>query len=465
MDAQGDDFFSAVIDAAPDGMLIVDADGTVRVANRQADELFGVESGDLVGTSVDGLLPGDLRQVHRAHRLRYRADPAVRPMGVGMLLRARKRDGTVFPVEVSLSPLQRGEEVMVVAAVRDVSSRVEAEDRMRRVLRTLDASEDAMFIMDADTLRFSYVNEGAARQVGYSTGELSGMSLLHINPELSEPGWRETIEPLISGEQPAVNLRTVHRRKDGVDVPVEMSLQTAPASRDGTVSVIAVARDMTARLEAEAQKRASERALLEAEQAMAVADDRERIARDLHDTVIQRLFASGLALQAVSTRMPDEPAARIEGIVTDLDETIRQIRTAIFALQATGPAESGVRGHLLEVVQEAPSSLGFEPRLQFDGPIETMEPAIADELLATLREALSNVARHAKAKTVRVIVDVGRNVTLTVADDGIGAPADVVGGEGIANMRARAEKLGGTCELHAVEPSGTRVVWQVPPTR
>jgi PAS domain S-box-containing protein len=462
VDVSSNDFFSAVIDAAPDGLLIVDAQGEIVVANRQACELFGYAHPELIGRSVDDLLPDDVRRTHRAHRLRYRAEPEVRPMGVGLLLRARRGDASVFPVEVSLSPLELDGQLMVVTAVRDVSARIEAEDRMRRVLLALDATEDALFIVDVDTLRFEYVNEGAARQAHYRSDELVGMSFLHINPDIDEPGWRDVLAPLLADEVAAVTVRTTHRRRDGVDVPVELSLQLAAPGQDGKRTLIGVARDLTARLEAEAQKRRSEQALHDAEQVMAIADDRERIARDLHDTVIQRLFASGLALQALSARLEPEAKGRLETVVNDLDETIRDIRTTIFSLQASGPVESGLRGRILDLVHQAADSLGFEPRTQFDGPVETIDPEIADELLPTLREALSNVARHAAARHVRVIVEVGPAISLSVVDDGVGAPAEVIGGKGVANMRTRAARLGGSCAVEQAEPSGTRLVWRVP---
>jgi len=182
VDATADAYFSSVINAAPDSLFIVDGGGTITFANQQAAEVFGITCDELVGSSVDRLLPNALQASHRAHRLRYRAEPSVRPMGVGLLLRARRGDGSEFPVEVSLSPLDEGDDFHVVAAVRDVTARVEADDQMRRVLRTLDATEDAVFILDASTLRFTYANAGASRQVGYSVEELLSMTPMHTAP-------------------------------------------------------------------------------------------------------------------------------------------------------------------------------------------------------------------------------------------------------------------------------------------
>ncbi len=469
MDQAGVVPFSSVIDAAPDGMFIVDGDGLITFANRQAVQLFGIPRDELVGGSVDRLLPIDLQSTHRAHRLRYRAEPSVRPMGVGMLLRARRGDGTEFPVEVSLSPLDGDDGFHVVAAVRDVTARVEAEDQMRRVLRTLDATEDAVFIMDASTLRYSYANAGAARQVGYSLDELLGMTPMHIDPEHSEAELRQLIDEVRQAGDRAVNVRGIHRRSDGTDVPVEMSLRTAPTSQDGTVSVIAVARDISERLAADERLQQSQLALREAEQVMAIADDRERIARDLHDTVIQRLFASGLALQAVTNRAEPALRERLDTVVDDLDQTIRDIRSAIFSLQASGPADAGVGVRILEVVRQASDSVGFEPRLQFDGPVETVDERVVEHLLPTLREALTNIAKHAKASSVLVTIEVSSSqIRMVVVDDGVGLPDPSVratkstAGHGLGNMANRAKQLGGTLTTEPVDPTGTRLVWTVP---
>ena len=245
--------------------------------------------------------------------------------------------------------------------------------------------------------------------------------------------------------------RSILLAKDGSEVPVEKSFHSATSGRDDRRSVITLARDITARLAAEAELRQSQEALRQAEQVLAVAEDRERIARDLHDTVIQRLFAEGLSLQAAMAGVgdPQRTRARLESAVDGLDQTIRELRTAVFSLQGAASAPGGLRGRLLQVVTEATDGLGFEPRLQFDGPIETMDVHIADHLTPVLREALSNIAHHAHAGHVRVAVSVTADVTLTVSDDGIGVPAEVLGGRGLTNMNARARDLGGDFTISA----------------
>jgi signal transduction histidine kinase len=196
-----------------------------------------------------------------------------------------------------------------------------------------------------------------------------------------------------------------------------------------------------------------------------VLEDRERIARDLHDTVVQRLFATGLTLQGTARLVNDADARRrIEGAVEDLDLTVRHIRTAIFGLERTKAAASGLREQVLELTREAEASLGFEPRVLFDGPVDSVIPVpVASELLATLREALANVVRHARATEVGVEVMVHGDVVLRVCDNGLGLPEHVrSGGHGLVNMRTRAEHLGGSLHLAPGPDGGTDLEWRVP---
>jgi signal transduction histidine kinase len=200
-------------------------------------------------------------------------------------------------------------------------------------------------------------------------------------------------------------------------------------------------------------------------QRLSLASDRERIARDLHDTVIQRLFATGLALQS-SLPLVDSADLRdrLEAAITDLDDTIRQVRTTIFSLEPPSTAERGVRARVLEICADAGRSLGFEPQVRFTGPIDRqVSDRLAAELLATLREALSNVARHAGASQAEVALSVDHDLHLRVLDDGAGAgPPGAALGKGLGNMADRAESLGGTFSFGPRRGGGSEVNWRVP---
>jgi signal transduction histidine kinase len=201
---------------------------------------------------------------------------------------------------------------------------------------------------------------------------------------------------------------------------------------------------------------------------MAMLEDRERIAQDLHDTVIQRLFATGLLLQGAA-RLAHRPevAERIEQAVDDLDLTVKHIRTAIFGLEHTRAKGEGVRRRILAMTAEAAGSLGFEPRVLFDGPVDaSVRDDLANDLLATLREALANVAKHAEASRVDVELLSGNDLVLRVIDDGVGPEAggepDADHGHGLVNLRRRAQRWDGSCTFEAGDPGGSVLTWQVP---
>ncbi len=195
---------------------------------------------------------------------------------------------------------------------------------------------------------------------------------------------------------------------------------------------------------------------------LVVLEDRERIARDLHDVVIQRLFATGMQLQGVAPHaVRPEAAARINAAVDDLDTTIRDIRRSIFELRT--PAGTRLRSELGGAVEAAAGTLGFRPSLDVSGPVDSLVPDdVVPELLAVLREALSNVARHARATSVRVSVRAGAgHVSLQVEDDGVGIDPALARG-GVVNMGERAHDLGGTFDIGPRAGGGTVLLWRVP---
>lgn len=330
-----DEVLRQTLDAAPDGMIVVDPSGTILFVNQMVEQLFGYEHDELMGMSVDLLLPAGVRALHTGRRAEYAEHPRRRAMGTGLDLRGRRRSGSEFPLEISLSPLRTDAGLLVVAIIRDITERRTADDELER-----------------------------------------------------------------------------------------------------------------------------------AHQVLALVDDRERIARDLHDTVIQRLFAVGLSLQAALTRAAnDDPAReRVELAIDEIDMTIRDIRSSIFALHTRRPLGVSLRDEVLTIAREAARALGFEPSVAFDGPVDTLATdEIREHVLATLREALSNVTKHAQASFVGIVVEAdAKQFCVRIRDNGVGMgnPRE---GNGLRNMSERAMALGGRCELD--EPSdegGTRIDWRIP---
>jgi signal transduction histidine kinase len=198
---------------------------------------------------------------------------------------------------------------------------------------------------------------------------------------------------------------------------------------------------------------------------LALVEDRERIARDLHDTVIQRLFAVGLSLQG-AIRLSGDPVLteRMEAAVDELDATVREVRSAIFELHTARLPGRSTRQALLDLAAESSRALGFDPTVRFEGPVDAaVSEAVGEHLLAVAREALSNVAKHARASHATVVVTVadGR-LHLVVEDDGRGPGPSDRGGRGLDNMSARARTLRGETNLGPRDGGGSLLRWSVP---
>lgn len=201
---------------------------------------------------------------------------------------------------------------------------------------------------------------------------------------------------------------------------------------------------------------------------LAVLDDRDRIARDLHDAVIQRLFAVGLSIQGMVKSAPSsELGSRLSRAVADIDDVIRQIRSTIFEL-GLGVDAGGLRGQVLVLLRELKPVVGTDVPVRFEGPVDAaVSHRVGDHLLAVLREAVTNVGRHARATEVSVMVRAEDGwCSVEVTDDGVGIagadPSSAGGGLGLANLRARAAELGGEMAVEPAGDAGTRLCWRVP---
>jgi signal transduction histidine kinase len=207
----------------------------------------------------------------------------------------------------------------------------------------------------------------------------------------------------------------------------------------------------------------------EARERLAVLEDRDRIARDLHDLVVQRLFAVGLGLQSMAKRAGPEIGERVAEFIVELDHTVREVRRSIFSLHELPAGAASLRGELVRLIEEAAATLGFTPKLDLYGPLDSLVPdEVSPDLLAVLREALSNVARHAAAKSVSVEVSVdggGQRLQLLILDDGRGMPARRHPRSGLTNLAERAARWGGTFEIDSRLDYGVSLRWTVPLAR
>lgn len=272
------------------------------------------------------------------------------------------------------------------------------------------------------------------------------------DPQLPSTHVRTVIEagPLISlplrGNQEPRGLLTVARKRGRRDFT-----ETEVAMAAGFASHASVALEL-------ADVRA-------AEQKMIMLEDRDRIARDLHDHVIQELFAIGLSIEGIAGRLESSPdlAGRLRNRVDDLDRAIRRIRTSIFELRGNlAVSQEGLRSSILQVITDVTPALGFAPSVSFAGLLDLQLPeTLAQDVIAAVRELLTNVAKHAKASSVSVDVELsGDELKLEVADDGVGI-GDRGRAGGTANLATRADQHHGSFVLTAGPGGGTMAIWKV----
>lgn len=321
-------------------------------------------------------------------------------------------------------------------------------------LELLTSAPDGILIVDAEG-RIRWCNEAAAGLFGYDAGELTGQLVEVLVPPASRgvhAGLRAGYEERPSARPMGAGRRLLGQRADGSTFVLQIAL--SPIEIDGERVTAAIARDMTAWVD-------TERRLERAQWAQRLAEDRERIARDLHDTVIQELFAAGMSLQAVVGEAgSDRLAQRLSDTIDTIDDIMRAIRGTIFRLQRP-PAASARLDSLHAVVGSMAHGLGFTPELRIEGELERLEDEPAAALEAVVREGLSNVARHARASMARVDIEVGDRVRVAVSDDGVGLPDPLPRSSGLANLEVRARALGGAMELHPRAGGGTVLEWSV----
>jgi PAS domain S-box-containing protein len=472
--------FRGLLESAPDAMVVVDEQGVIQDANAQVERIFRYEREELKGQPIEVLLPERLRTIHIRHRDGYLSGPQARPMGVGLDLAGRRKDGSEFPVDISLSPLQTEEGLLVVAGVRDITERRRAEELQRkseeRIRALVESSPDGMVIADAGGI-IQLVNAQTEELFGYPREEMLGKPVEMLLPERFRPAHVTHRARFV--EQPqmrpmGVGLELAGRRKNGSEFPVDISL--SHISTDEGRLLIARVRDVTAGRRAEAELAASfelvrktgkERQELLAHLVRAQEEERLRIASDIHDDSIQAMTAAGLRLQQLRRRLTTvSEREALDKLEDAIQGSITRLRRLMFDLRPLALDRAGLAAALRAQLDRlrADANLEFELENQL-----TTEPSseIRVILYRIAMEALANVRKHARAHLVRVhMEEADRGWRVQVQDDGVGfIPPDggsVPGHLGLTAIRERAQIAGGWCKVESSPGQGTTVSFWIP---
>jgi len=419
---------SGLLEAAPDAIVGVGHDGVIVLINAQAERLFGYARSELLGQPLELLIPESARAVHPHHRVAYMTDPEPRPMGAGTELAGRRRDGTEFPAEISLSAFETGEGLVVAAAVRDVTERKRAEQKFRGLL---EAAPDAIVGVDVNGI-IVLANHQAARLFGYTEAEMIGSMLDMLVPEQARARHPDHRQRYVTDPAPrpmGAGMELAGRRRDGTEFPAEISL-SAIQTETGVI-VSAAVRDVTERKNIEQQLREKNAEL-------------ERVSR-AKDTFLASMshelrtplnaiigFTGTLLMQLPGPLNPDQ-----ERHLSTVDNSARHLLSIINDILDLARIESGAVSLTLEqidlavLVDGVASSLrplAVEKNLRLEVTLPT-EPVHVESDARALGQILINIVGNAikfteqGCVTVSVEAQEGR-VAVRVTDTGNGIAAD-----------------------------------------
>ena len=481
----------SVFDLLPDGIVIVDLDGRIAYVNEQLSSMSGYTREELVGQGIDELVPDAQRAQHRAHRDSYvAAGLPTRSMGSNLRIRLRTKQNVELPVDVALRPLETGGRLQVLAAVREATERTRTQGRIeglleisQRILRGDPAGEvlaliarRARELIGADFATIAIPTPDRTELVievadGVAADQLRGR---RMGVEQSLAG-----AVFLSGESLVVDDAAADPRsaQDNVRAVGYGACIVVPLSVAGSAfGALMVANLHNRGVFGEGDLRVVELFANQAAVALeysrvrdelrrlAVVEDRERIGRELHDGVIQSLFAVGMNLQATATIAgPGELQDRLEGAVTELDGAIRDLRNYIFGLRPGILADRQLSQVIAQLAADTEEKSGITVAVEVDARLAAELSAIAGDIVQLVRESLSNVARHSGAATCRVSLRREEGAALLVIeDDGSGFDLEARGqGQGLDNLRDRSAKLGGSLSITS-GADGTRVEIRLP---
>jgi len=474
----------AILRSAMDAIITIDGAHRIVMFNAAAETLFRCSAADTIGTTLDRFIPESLRARHRAHIEQFaRTGETLRRMDHQSALRALRADGTVFPMEASISQVTVGSEKLLTVIVRDVSARAHAEAEMRlaqqevlqgqvRLEAIVRSAMDAIITVDGSQ-RVVLFNAAAEEMFRCSAAQATGQPLENFIPARFRGAHRVHVEHFVHrgatsrrmGNQSAL----AGLRADGTEFPIEASISHATVGGQRLLTVIL--RDITTRVLAE-------RAILRAhdelrELAVAMQEVREaertRIARELHDELGQALTALKMDVDLLESSLPGGRPELLERIVAMrelLDFTVATTRRISADLRPLVLDDLGLGAAAEWLMQHLVQRAGLAYGLHIDPACAELGEPQASALFRILQESLTNVTRHAQASRVDVSLEsAGTEAVLRVSDDGIGidAAADPKPGSfGLRGIRERVLLLGGSVVVSGLPGRGTSVVARVP---
>lgn len=440
---------AGIINSATDGIITTDHQQRIVMFNPAAETMFGYRASEMLGESLDRLIPPRFRGAHTSHVNRFGTTGVTsRRMGALGTIFGLRADGTEFPIEASISQVEAAGQKLFTVILRDITERKRGEEAQHRLAAIVESSDDAIISETLDGIITTW-NAGAENIFGYRADEVIGKSILFLfPPELIEEN-QEILAAIKRGERLS-QVETVRLHKNGTRINVALTVSPIRNAAGTIIGASRIARDIT------------ERKRLEAAVAAAAEEERGRIARDLHDGLGQQLggalFLSDLLQRDLKEREAAE-AARASRVHALIVEALEQTRELARGLYPVPPEPEGLMTALQNLADRVTRDRKIECNFDADSAVLISDQSIATHLYRIAQEAVNNALKHSGATRIDIRLDrTSEALELSVRDFGQGFTESPTHGLGMKTMRHRTHLIGATLTVQNALPNGVQVL-------